>query len=334
MLGGGLPPTNDPMALDKLLKRHFWAVILTLTALAAFLDAQGVMQFVGVGLEADEKQLATPPLAARLPSPAMVLSRHATSADPILHRNPFDSVTGPLDRVVAPPEAAIEPDPNLMADPYSAPDCDGVQVLIIAASSDPDWSFAALQTPQDKGKTILRRRGGDVAGRTVKFVGRDRIWLVAGNQLCQSQMFKPPAVASAAPAAPPAPAPEPAGGGPSVAADIKNGIKKIGATEFDVDRGVVDKILENQAELMRQARIVPEQENGKVVGIRLFGVRPDTLLGTLGMENGDRLEKINGFDMTSPEKALEAYARLRTADHLSVSVNRHGAATNLDYNIK
>ena len=51
---------------------------------------------------------------------------------------------------------------------------------------------------------------------------------------------------------------------------------------------MVDKILENQAELMRQARIVPEQENGKVTGIRLFGVRADTLLGTLGMENGDR----------------------------------------------
>ena len=85
---------------------------------------------------------------------------------------------------------------------------------------------------------------------------------------------------------------------------------------------------------MRQARIVPEQENGKVVGIRLFGVRPDTLLGTLGMENGDRLQTINGFDMASPEKALEAYARLRTADKLVVQVNRRGANMNLDYNIK
>ena len=116
--------------------------------------------------------------------------------------------------------------------------------------------------------------------------------------------------------------------------DIAKGVRRVSATEFDVDRGVVDKILENQAELMRQARIVPEQENGKVVGIRLFGVRPETLLGTLGMENGDRLEKINGFDMASPEKALEAYARLRTADHLTVSVNRRGQEMNLDYNIK
>jgi general secretion pathway protein C len=116
--------------------------------------------------------------------------------------------------------------------------------------------------------------------------------------------------------------------------DIAKGIQRVSATEFNIDRGVVDKILENQAELMRQARIVPEQENGKMVGIRLFGVRPDTLLGVLGMENGDRLQTINGFDMTSPEKALEAYARLRTADQLVVQVNRRGQNTNLDYNIK
>jgi general secretion pathway protein C len=65
-----------------------------------------------------------------------------------------------------------------------------------------------------------------------------------------------------------------------------------------------------------------------------LNIRPDTLLGTLGMENGDRLQQINGFDMTSPEKALEAYARLRTADKLTVQVTRRGQLTNLDYNIK
>jgi general secretion pathway protein C len=52
------------------------------------------------------------------------------------------------------------------------------------------------------------------------------------------------------------------------------------------------------------------------------------------MENGDRLEKINGFDMTSPEKALEAYARLRTADHLTSRSTEKGKEQNLDYNIK
>jgi hypothetical protein len=50
------------MALDKLLKRHFWAVIMALVAIAAFFDAQGIMQVVGASLGADAKQLAIPPL--------------------------------------------------------------------------------------------------------------------------------------------------------------------------------------------------------------------------------------------------------------------------------
>lgn len=85
---------------------------------------------------------------------------------------------------------------------------------------------------------------------------------------------------------------------------------------------------------MRQARIVPEQENGKTVGIRMFGVRPDTLLGVIGMENGDRLQSINGFEIANPEKALEAYARLRTAERLTIVLNRRGQQMNMDYNIK
>jgi len=321
------------MPFDQLLKRHFWAVIVFLVVVAAFLDAQGIMHIVGASLGADETTLAVPPLMARLPTAPASATPHATSAEPILSRNPFDSVTGPLNAtpVTLPdltPSAPAEP-----TDPYSAPACDGVQVLVIAASPDPDWSFAALETPEEKGKSLLRRRGGELGGgKTVKFIGWDRVWLTTGNQLCQAQMFKPPAppAPSAAPSASAAPGPSPN----AVSDDIKNGIKKVGPNEFNVDRSVVDKILENQADLMRQARIVPEQENGKVVGIRMFGIKPDTLLGTLGMQNGDRLEKINGFEMASPETALEAYAHLRTADHLTVSVNRNGQPTNLDFNIK
>jgi general secretion pathway protein C len=323
------------MALDQLLKRNFWAVILFLIAVVAFFNAQAITQIAAASLVVDETQLASAPPASHLPPTAGSAAAHSTNADAILSRNPFDSVTGPLNRVVAEESAEVGA-PVDLSDPMNAPPCEGVKVLIIAASSDPEWSFAAMSAGTD-GKSMLRRRGGEVSGKTVQFIGWDRVWLSGGGAgLCQIKMFIPPAKEGAAPVAAAAPAPMPAAAGGAGAVDpaISKGIQKVSATEFNVDRGVVDKILENQAELMRQARIVPEQENGKIVGIRLFGVRPDTLLGVLGMENGDRLQTINGFDMTSPEKALEAYARLRTADHLTVQVNRRGQNTNLDYNIK
>jgi general secretion pathway protein C len=320
--------------VDQLLKRNFWIVILPLIAIAALLNAQAVTQLVGIGLGPDEKALATPPAVGRS-APAATTARNP-SAEPILDRNPFDHVTGSLKPPPVDENAGAPAGPVDTSDPWNAPKCDGVKVLIIAASGDPEWSFAAFSGGSE-GKSIMRRRGGDVNGKQVHFVGWDRVWLESGGALCQATLFDkaevkpPPAPAAAAPASSHT---TPTGGAKSLDPALAKGIQKISPTEFNIDRGVVDKILENQADLMRQARIVPEQENGKVVGIRLFGVRNDTLLGTLGMENGDRLQTINGFDMGSPEKALEAYARLRTADKLTISLNRRGQNMNIDYNIK
>ena len=319
------------MAVDQVLKRNFWIVVLPLTALAAFLGASGVTQIAGAALAVDAKQLAAPP-AINKAIPMGAAADHPTSADAILARNPFDSVTGPLNRIAVPDGGGADQAVDL-TDPFNAPICDGVKILIIAQSADPAWSFAALSAGGPDAKSQLRRKGGDFSGKKVEFVAWDRVWLSTNGALCQAELFQPDAPPKA-PAPAPAASADTKGGAPGVDPAISKGIQRVSATEFNIDRSVVDKILENQADLMKQARIVPEQENGKLVGIRLFGVRQDTLLGVLGMENGDRLQTINGFDMTSPEKALEAYARLRTADHLTVQINRKGANTNLDYNIK
>src|SRR5438874_1779967 len=331
------------MGFDTALKRYFAGVILALIAVAAYFQASGITQLVGSALAPDDKSLAG--AAPGMPRAAAAASAapedHATSARWILEKNPFDSVTPrPLDAPPSTGDAGASTVVDL--EHYeNAPPCDGFKALIVVASSDPAWSMAAL-SGGGAPATKLVRIGEEIGGKTVQIVEWNRVVLSTGSSLCQIQMFRPSKVAAATPApAPATTAPTPApgaaavvGGATAVPADIASKIQKVSATEFNVDRQVVDKILENQAELMRSARIVPEQENGKVVGIRLFGIRPDTLLGTLGLENGDRLQTINGFDMASPEKALEAYARLRTADHLTVQVNRRGQNTNIDFNIK
>ncbi len=333
------------MAFDTVLKRYFAGVILALIAVAAYFQASGITQLVGSALSPDEKSLAgaTAPSIPRAAATASAAPEdHATSARWILEKNPFDSVTPrPLD---APPSTGDSGAPAVVdLEHYeNAPPCDGFKALIVVASADPAWSMAAL-SGGGAPATKLVRIGEEIGGKTVQIVEWNRVVLSSGSSLCQIQMFKPAKLAGAGTAATASAAPPPnpppgvasvVGGATAVPADIASKIQRVSATEFNVDRQVVDKILENQAELMRSARIVPEQENGKVVGIRLFGIRPDTLLGTLGLENGDRLQTINGFDMASPEKALEAYARLRTADHLTVQVNRRGQNTNIDFNIK
>ncbi len=326
------------MSPDAVLKKHFWAVTLGLVGVAAYFQAAGITQIVGTSLSVDDKAFVQGgPLSKPAAAQAASTSRHTTSANRIIERNPFDSETGNLS---PPPSASLldvgGPPPAATDDPYSVPDCgDGIKIVATAVSDDAAWSLAILSGGTGMGTvTHLRRQSEDYAGKKVWFVRWDRVWLIAPGQLCQIEMF--PMRGKPAPSSNAAAAASAARGGtaPTVPDEIKKGIKQVSATEYNVDRAVIDKVLENQAVLMRSARIVPEQENGKTVGVRLFGIKSDSLLGTIGMENGDRLEKINGFDMASPEKALEAYARLRTADKLTVTINRKGQSMNLDYHIK
>jgi general secretion pathway protein C len=329
------------LALDALLKRYFLGVVLLLVAVAAYFQAAGATQLIGSAIGA-----AVPSASGAIPNPPYKLSvpsRDLKSGQPILDRNPFDSVTGPLKPPAEPSVETVEAEP-VISDPLRSPACDGMQVFIVTESTDPLWSVAALQGPGEP-HPRMRRVGDEVGGKKVAFIGYNpleqtpAVWVESGSAVCQAMLFRaqPPVGAAAAPTpAPSAAPPEPpkSSGAPALPSDIASKIQKISDTEYNIDRSVVDKILENQAELMRSARIVPEQKDGKVVGVRLFGIRPDTLLGTLGLQNGDRLETINGFNMASPEKALEAYARLRTASALNVKVNRRGTPVSVDYHIK
>jgi general secretion pathway protein C len=87
--------------------------------------------------------------------------------------------------------------------------------------------------------------------------------------------------------------------------------------------------LEHNQLLTRKLRIVPEQDGGKVVGIRLFGIRSDTPFADVGFENGDRLDSINGKSVASPEQALEAYASLQKMKTLELALVRRGLNTKL-----
>ena len=327
------------MTFDALLKRFFPAIVLLLIALAAYFQASGITELVaGAFLDSSTDQSAK--VAAKPPAHAPTSTadtRGPKAAEPILSRNPFDSVTGPLNKQATEegaPEATQQAD---LSNPLSAPDCGGISAHVITESTDPTWSIAVLQAPGEQlGK--MRRVGDSVGDKQVAYIGFNpsknspSVWLTGASALCQVLLFAPSTPATPPPAADtPKPAASAGGGVPK---DISDKIQKVSDTEFHVDRAVVDNILEHQADLMRQARIVPEQKDGKVVGIRLFGIRPDTLLGKLGLQNGDRLEAINGFEMASPEKALEAYAKLRTAESLNVKVTRRGQPVSIDFKIQ
>lgn len=137
----------------------------------------------------------------------------------------------------------------------------------------------------------------------------------------------PPVVAVAEP-------PKEEGSKDDLASSVESGIKKIDDTTFEIDKSLVEKALENPMALAKGARIVPAMKNGKAEGFKLYAIRPSSVFAKLGLSNGDTLTAINGFELTTADKALEVYTKLREATNLELEVTRRGKPVTLKYSIK
>ncbi|HEU4734983.1 MAG TPA: type II secretion system protein GspC [Kofleriaceae bacterium] len=117
-------------------------------------------------------------------------------------------------------------------------------------------------------------------------------------------------------------------------AAVDSGIKKIDDTTYEIDKSLVEKVLLNPMAVAKGARVVPSMKNGKPDGFKLYAIRPSSAFAKLGLTNGDTLQSINGFELTSADKALEVYTKLREATSLEVEVTRRGKPVTLKYSIK
>lgn len=319
-------------------KRITVAILLVTLMATAFFLAQGTTGLLGAAfLKTGQGEI----VASAGPTTAARTGRDRADDTDILTRNIFDSEQGSI--LTEEVEAVVEDESGETVlediDPNHLPACSGSIRLAASVLNTrlPEWSFAAIVGAA--GKAMLYRAGQTIDGHTILAIRSESVVLEQSGSPCQLTMFgveemnptPRPAVARARPERPERPSRD---DGSISAADMEAGITKVNDTNFRVTRGLVDQVLENQAELMRTARVIPHEENGRVVGVKLYGIRRNSLLGRLGVQNGDMLRTINGFDMSSPDTALEAYARLREADNLTLSVVRRGQPMTIDYNIQ
>jgi general secretion pathway protein C len=120
----------------------------------------------------------------------------------------------------------------------------------------------------------------------------------------------------------------------AAAAGPGSGIRAVSENEYEVPRGEIDRTLGNLNEVAMQARIVPAFKDGQAQGFKLFSIRPDSIYSKIGVQNGDVIKRINGFDMNSPEKALEVYSKLKEANHIVIELERNGSAIRKSNNIR
>ena len=117
-------------------------------------------------------------------------------------------------------------------------------------------------------------------------------------------------------------------------ASVQDGIKKTGADEYEIDRGMLDEQLQDLNRLGSQARIIPHYKSGKADGFKLVGIRPGSLYTYIGIRSGDVIRRVNGEEISSPTKALALYDKLRTTSQVSIDIERRGKPKTLAYTIK
>lgn len=101
-------------------------------------------------------------------------------------------------------------------------------------------------------------------------------------------------------------------------------IKRLDEFHYELPRSTIDSLLANPSALARAARVVPAMRNGQPDGFKIYAVRPSSVYAALGLANGDTIQSVNGYPLTTPDKALEVYTKVRDANELVLELMRRG----------
>lgn len=327
LASGLLRPSGD--AMELLFRKHFWVVHALFLFLAMMLVARTVNVFVEAGL-------------AQLPSAE---SKAVRAAAPVVVE-PIRSLS--LDRLAEllglpkpEPEPEVkEPEPaaeDLTSEPVRT--SLRLKLLGTLVSSDPRMSVASIQDVATL-KPYSHLVGDVVAETEAKVLEVQRTRVIILNNNRREFIDETPGDGSSVAAYTPPPVAAPTIASRPVGSDAPKpqvlgaGIRALSENEYEVPRAEIDRTLSNLNDVAMQARIVPAFKDGVAQGFKLFSIRPDSIYSKIGVQNGDVIKRINGYDMNSPEKAMEVYLKLKEASRIDIEIERGGSVVRKTYSVR
>ena len=309
--------------MELFFRKYFWTVNLVFILLVAWMVARTANLFV-------ESKIAPGPStepAARSPQ----RPRPAEQQMAFLDMERLSKLTGI--KLPEPEPLVQEPTATPAYDENAEPVKSGLRVKLLGTlvAADKMWSFASVQDMTTQ-RSMTYMVGDRIQGAEVIDIERERAIVInagrkefidgnPGDGSMPTPTFTAPPVAEAKPAGPPN-------------SGLGNGIRALNENEYEVPRTEIDRTLGNLNEVAMQARIVPAFKDGQAQGFKLFSIRPDSIYSKIGVQNGDVIRRINGFDLNSPEKALEVYSKLKESSRIEIEIERNGAPIRKTYNVR
>lgn len=101
-----------------------------------------------------------------------------------------------------------------------------------------------------------------------------------------------------------------------------------------LDRKAVLNAVDNISQIISDARLTPINKDGKMNGFRISEIKENGIFHTLGLKNGDVLSRVNGFEITSPERAIQVLTALKGENRVNLDLVRDGSQINFRYEIR
>ncbi len=305
--------------MQDLIKRYFWVIGAVTVVICAVFAAKATGSILTAKFLGDSSK--APKVTVMAPRPDVpVKASRSKDGTQLASRNMFCAECTPS----AP---TVSADPSQIAQ-TSLP----LVLLATNVSADPKQSYASVinTESQKQGAYGVDEMLPGASGK-VKVIGYKFVDFENGGRIERLGLSGTPVPQTVAVTEPTA---APDENKDDLQASIDNGIKKIDDTTYEIDKSLVEKVLVNPMAVAKGARIVPAMKNGKPEGFKLYAIRPTSVYAKLGLTNGDTLTSINGFELTSADKALEVYTKLREATSLELDVTRRGKPVTLKYTIR
>lgn len=91
-----------------------------------------------------------------------------------------------------------------------------------------------------------------------------------------------------------------------------------------LNRQEFDAVLPDYTHLMRELRMRPQFEGGRPKGFVIYNIAPQSLLGRMGLKDGDLIVGVNDTSFATTQPVVEFYETLKAGGTASFKVERDG----------
>jgi general secretion pathway protein C len=301
--------------MELWLQRYSWAPTLVAALIGAYLSARIVNTLAASAIAPKpallQQSVGSTPQAASLTAPRVELEGDKLAK---LFDVPLPKPAAATDLAAPTPEQKVWD---------KVPVRSSLHAILVgtAVANPPKYSLCQL-TNTDSNETLVYAVGDKFMGARIYTIERERVLVDndGRNEFIDNSAAAPMNVGVAA--LPP----------PGVPGD--QSVRQLSDNQYVVARTELNGALSNLSQLATQARIVPSFKNGVANGFKLFSIVPDSLYSKIGIQNGDVIRRINGYEMNSPDKALEIYQKLRDANRIEIELERRGETLRKSYSIE